>query len=428
MPPVLLDAVAVAALVVLLAVAFTHPPGWVEAGAGLVAAGVVVGVGAVGPEAALDQVRLLLPVVGFLAAILVVAELCAVEGLFAAVGALVGRSSGGRPQRLLALTFVAAAMTTAVLSLDATVVLLTPVVATAAWHSRVDGRPAITSCVRLANSASLLFPVSNLTNLLALPFAPISFLRFAALMAPVWLVVIGVEYAGHRLFFSGRLQTPRHAPAWGTGPPEPAGPGRTSEALPRVPLMLVAAMLIGFAVASPFGVAPAWVAAAAGAVLATYAVSRRRTSPRAVLASAHLPFAVFVLCLGVVVAGLTDTFLGTLVAHLVPSGTSLWSLLGLAVLAAVLANVVNNLPATLLLVPLAAPLGVTAVLAALVGLNVGSGLTYTGSLANLLWRRPLQRRGRGPSAWEFHRLSALVTPPAIVLGVLVLWGWSGLVS
>ena len=78
-----------------------------------------------------------------------------------------------------------------------------------------------------------------------------------------------------------------------------------------------------------------------------------------------------------------------------PDGDGLVALLVIALLATVLANVVNNLPATLLLVPLVAPLGVTAVLAALVGLGVGSGLTYTGSLANLLWRRTLIRHGGG---------------------------------
>ena len=72
--------------------------------------------------------RLLFPVVAFLSAILVVAELCAVEGVFSAVGALVARAGRGSPRRMLALTFVAAALTTAALSLDATVVLLTPVV------------------------------------------------------------------------------------------------------------------------------------------------------------------------------------------------------------------------------------------------------------------------------------------------------------
>ncbi len=89
-----------------------------------------------------------------------------------------------------------------------------------------------------------------------------------------------------------------------------------------------------------------------------------------------------------------------------------------------LANLVNNLPATLLLVPLVAPLGVTAVLAALVGLNVGSGLTYPGSLANLLWRRTLVRHGELPSGRDFHLLAVLVTPPAVTAAVVVLWAWS----
>jgi arsenical pump membrane protein len=111
----------------------------------------------------------------------------------------------------------------------------------------------------------------------------------------------------------------------------------------------------------------------------------------------------------------------------VPSGAGLGSLLVVAVLATVLANVVNNLPATLLLVPLVAPLGQTVVLAALVGLGVGSSLTYTGSLANLLWRRTLRRGGTDASTRTFHALSVLVTPPAVVAGVVVLWAWAPVV-
>ena len=71
--------------------------------------------------------------IGFLIAILVLAHLCDDDGLFRACGAWMARSAAGRPRRLLVLVFVTAAATTAVLSLDTTVVLLTPVVfATAA--------------------------------------------------------------------------------------------------------------------------------------------------------------------------------------------------------------------------------------------------------------------------------------------------------
>ena len=92
------------------------------------------------------------------------------------------------------------------------------------------------------------------------------------------------------------------------------------------------------------------------------------------------------LALGSVVAALAAGFLGDWVSDLLPDDADVASLLLIAVLATVLANLLTNLSATLLLVPLVAPLGDTAVLAALLGLNIGSGLSYTGSLANLLWR------------------------------------------
>jgi len=417
-PSVVVDVVAVVALAVLLTVAFVHPPGWVEMLVGLVAAGAVLLVGAVDVDGAVDQVRLLLPVVAFLAAILVVAEVCAAEGVFAAVGSLVGRLGRGSPRRMLLLTFAAAAVTTATLSLDATVVLLTPVVAAAATASRVSPRPVVHACGRLANSASLLLPVSNLTNLLALPSLPdVSFLGFAVRMAPAWVAVLAVEYVGHRVFFRRDLAVPSDN-----------GSAVKPVALPVVPLVLVGLMLVGFAALSPLGVEPAWVAAVAAVLLSGHALSRRLVDRRTVARATHLTFAVFVLCLGIVVAGLTDTFLGDIVQALVPDRAGLGGLLVVALLATVLANVVNNLPATLLLVPLVAPLGVTAVLAALVGLGAGSGLTYTGSLANLLWRRTLTRHGGSASAREFHLLAALVTLPAVVVAVVVLWAWAPVVG
>jgi arsenical pump membrane protein len=103
-----------------------------------------------------------------------------------------------------------------------------------------------------------------------------------------------------------------------------------------------------------------------------------------------------------------------------PDGTGFASLLLIAVLATVLANLLTNLSATLLLVPLLAPLGDAAVLAALLGLNIGSGLSYTGSLANLLWRRGMVRLGHPPSMRGFHRVSLLVTPVSLLSAVAAL--------
>jgi arsenical pump membrane protein len=70
-----------------------------------------------------------------------------------------------------------------------------------------------------------------------------------------------------------------------------------------------------------------------------------------------LPFLAFVAALGIVVAAVSEAGLGQLVARLVPDNRSLWSLLAVAVGAAVLANLVNNLPAILLLPQRPQPLG-----------------------------------------------------------------------
>lgn len=357
----------------------------------------------------------------FLAAILVVADSCAAAGLFTALGSQVRRAGRGSPRRLLALTFVSAALVTAVLSLDATVVLLSPVVAAATASNRAQSA-SVHACVRLANSASLLLPVSNLTNLLALPHVRVGFGTWVLVMVPVWLTVLAVEYAGLLVTFpTARASAPA---ARGRERESRGDPAADTIPVPVVPAAAVAVMLVGFGIGSALGVEPFWVAGATAVFLGLRGLSTDTTSPRRLLAATHLPFVGFVLCLGVVVAALDDSFLGDAVAALLPTTDGLLGLLTVAVLATVLANLVNNLPATLLLVPLVAPLGTEAVFAALIGLNVGSGLTYPGSLANLLWRRTLRRHGHPADAGTFHRHALLVTPVAVGLGVLVLWSWT----
>jgi arsenical pump membrane protein len=186
-------------------------------------------------------------------------------------------------------------------------------------------------------------------------------------------------------------------------------------------LAVVAATLAGFVLASAAGVNPAWAALAGVVVLGARALAQRRTSVPALARAADAPFLLFVLSLGIVVEAVTGNGLGSALRPLVPAGTSLPALLGVAALAAALANVINNLPAVLILLPLAAPTGPATILAVLLGVNIGPNLTYTGSLATLLWRRVLRQHGSGPSLWEFTRLGLLTVPAGLAIAVLALW-------
>jgi arsenical pump membrane protein len=408
------ETLSVLALLAVLAWAVVRPRGWPEAVAAGPAAVILIAVGAIPAGAADAEARRLGPVIGFLIAILVLAHLCDDDGLFRACGAWMARSAGGRPRRLLALVFVTAAATTAVLSLDTTVVLLTPVVFATAARLDARPRPYVYACTHLANSASLLLPVSNLTNLLAFGISGLGFARFAALMALPWLAVIAVEYAVFGRFFAADLRS-------GPGARPQAGAGAGTGDVPVFTVTVVLLTLAGFVVASAAGVSPAWAALAGAAVLAGRALARKRTTPLSLLRAADLPFGVFVLGLGIVVAAVVSNGLGTALRPLMPAGTSLPALLAIAALAAALANVCNNLPAVLVLLPLAAASGPGAVLAVLLGVNIGPNLTYTGSLATLLWRRTLRSHGTAPDLGEFTRLGLLTVPAGLVLAVLALW-------
>ena len=408
--PALAEAVALLLLAGTLAFAVVRPRGLPEAVAAVPAAALVVALGILPAGRALRELRDLGPTIGFLAAVLVLAELCEREGLFEAAGHWMAGASMGRPVRLLSLVFAVGAAVTVVLSLDATVVLLTPVVFQTAARLRLRPKPQVYACTHLANSASLLLPVSNLTNLLAFRASGLSFVRFGALMWLPWLAAITVEWLALRSFFASDLV------GRGTVSPEPRAGGA-----PRYAVAVLAVTLAGFGVASLLGVEEALVAALGALVLAVPAVAGGRAGIADLLRAAALPFLAFVAALGVVVAAVSAAGLGNAVERLVPAGASLPALLAVAATAALLANLVNNLPAILLLLPAVSAAGPGPVLAALVGVNVGPNLTYVGSLATLLWRRALRARDAEPPVGEFLRLGALTVPAALLCATLALW-------
>ena len=136
------------------------------------------------------------PILLFVTAITVVAELAATAGVFTALARQVARWGRGRAWLLWLLVVAVAAISTVFLSLDTTAVLLTPVVVVLARQVGLNPLPFALTTVWMANTGSLLLPISNLTNLLAqqamgdLPPA-----QFVALMWAAALVAMVIPMA-----------------------------------------------------------------------------------------------------------------------------------------------------------------------------------------------------------------------------------------
>ncbi|PTR32106.1 arsenite efflux membrane protein ArsB [Rhodococcus sp. OK519] len=411
----------VAAILLVAAVlvfAIARPRGLPEIVVAGPAALVAVAIGVVTPQQAWSEVTALAPTVGFLAAILVLAHLADASGVFTWVAGILTRDGTRGPVRLLTLVFAIASVTTAVLSLDATVVLLTPVVIRAARTLRMPVRPHAYATAHLSNSASTLLPVSNLTNLIAFSATGLTFVHFTAVMALPWVVTIALEWMVFRIIFRRDLAPPDVSEAIEV-------PRVSSDVPPPVPiaaLSVLAATLVGFTIGGLVGVAPGWVAAAGALALAVPALRGGHTTPRRMLFAADLWFCAFVLALGVVVAGVAAGPIGDWLGGLLPEQASLAGMLTVAVIAAVAANLLNNLPATLLLLAVlgaGAPTGL--VLALLIGVNLGPNLTYVGSLATMLWRRVATAGGCRPELGTFTKLGLATTPLTVVAATTVLW-------
>jgi arsenical pump membrane protein len=348
----------------------------------------------------------------FLAGMMLLAALADHEGVFDWIADIAMRRSKGSARRLFLLIYAAGVIVTALLSNDATAVVLTPAVLAAVRRARVNPKPYLLACALVANAASFLLPMSNPANLVVYgnQLPPLSaWLRIFILPS---VAAIVITYLCLRLLS-------RDALAFEIGPPRdrvvllPAGRIALAGLVLAV-VVLLAASALRVQLGLP-------TCAAAVAALVAVGVKDRAVFQRAALKVSWsiLPLVagLFVLVESLNSAGLlrliADSFrwlasAPTLASYFVASGG-----------AALLSNLMNNLPvalaggAVLNFTPQLSP-------AVLIGVNLGPNLSVTASLATILWLMALRREQVQITRWEFFKTGLVVMPAAWLVSILVL--------
>jgi arsenical pump membrane protein len=321
---------------------------------GLLIAGVLcVATGLLPWSAAEANLRRIGPLLLFLGGVIVLTSLARRAQVFDVIAVRLAIMARGNHVGLFLLCASFATVTTIVLNLDTTAVLLTPVFLALASSTDIEPLPLAMTTTWLANTASLLLPVSNLTNLLAAD-------RIGSYVPVMWApqvaaVVVTVVFLWVFYWRRGRYTPP--APVRVTG---------------RALFWTLSTICAVFALTVPF-VEP-WQAAVVCAGLALLAFVVLDRSP---LRWTLIPWRLLCLVTGLflIVPTLMRLGLGQVMTAVV--GTNA---LQTAAAGAVLANVLNNLPAYVA--------GESAaghhLPALLIGTNVGSVITPWSSLATLL--------------------------------------------
>src|SRR5581483_5672258 len=263
-----------------------------------------------------------------------------------------------------------------------------PVLLHAARQRGVGEGPFLYGAVFMANSASLLLPGANLTNLIVLAHEHVSGATFAARLAPAWSVSVVLTIAFVAVAFRRELGGTRGVAA--DGEDFRVGLGV---------LAIAAAALLVLVLAQP--ALPVLALGAAAALLV-------RLGPRRMLDAVNPLLLAALLAVAVLLGALARaTSVGTLVTH-----TGRWATAWTAVLASV---VVNNLPAAALLsahLP-AHPR------ALLLGLDLGPNLAVTRSLSAVLWLQVARRNGATSSVFRYTLLGIVLVPLTLAASLAV---------
>ncbi|HET9037126.1 MAG TPA: ArsB/NhaD family transporter [Myxococcaceae bacterium] len=385
--------------------------GWWTCGA----AGIALAAGLVHPGEVWALVLVAKEALLFLLGLLALSALLEASGFFEWAAVLAARSARSGAG-LLANVLVLGALITFVLSLDTTAVILTPLVVAAVQRLEVRPRPYILLCVFLPSVASLLLPVSNLTNLLLAAHVPAA--RFAAFSVLPQLAVLFVLWAGIRLACRGEL-VPRLNTAVLPAP---------SKVIVDRPFFLAACGVLVLLVLGYFGGpvvgVPVWLTTFVGVgLLAAVGLARQRLGRTEV---EHLSLGVFPFVIGLfgLVQAVENLGLNRpLVRWLAEPRPPLLRLAAITGVSSIASSALNNLPATLLVRSLLAELHAPELWmhAALLGTNVGACLTPFGTLATLLVLAAAARRGEDVPPLEVVKVAVWLVPAMLVAGLAALW-------
>jgi arsenical pump membrane protein len=409
--------------VLTLTLVMVRPKPFNEATAATLGAAVMLIVQVVSPSEAWDVLQSNANVLLFFLGLMIISLVADCAGFFAWCALKAVKLAHGKGPILLSVVFGLGALITAFFSNDATALILTPIVFTLVTRLKLNALPYVFACAFIANTASMLLPVSNPVNLLAVSRFGLTLGQyFRFLLLPSILVIainIGLFYLIFRQAIS-RAVRDNH-------PGEPVNVDTFFKVV-TTGLGLTAA---GYILVSVYGLPLAYPSAGGALFLLACGFSFGRIAIRKLASGISWYIFLFIFALGILVKGLDNAgairLLAGGLADLASHGP-LQALFSVVLGTAIGSNLINNWSMMMVSVSSLSSLAAqgggfdkTLVYGAIMGADLGPNIAILGSLSSMLWLVLLRQRGLDIHPLQYLKLGLIVAPPMLIIGVLSLY-------
>ncbi|MGG4166057.1 arsenic transporter [Rossellomorea vietnamensis] len=367
-------------------------------------------------------------------------------GFFRIVAMNIVNRSRGSGVRLYVYVIALCFMMTMFFNNDGSILITTPIIIHMTALLKLKNHqkiPYLLSGALIATAASAPIAVSNISNLIALKIVGLSLQDYVQMMfVPSMVAILVIAYLLYLYFRKSipkkildvSIKWEKGAQAYSYSHPLSSKEQEREIDWPLIKscLFIVVLTRAAFFALTPYGISLEIIGLAGAAVLILLRYSRTKTgvvdiikkTPWHVLLFA---FNMYVLVYGLRNVGLSDFIVDQFRDHIV--GQPLNASLIMGIFLTVISNLFNNLPAVMIGTLSITEMGLdphvlqVAYLANVLGSDIGALLTPVGTLATLIWMFILKTHGIHISWSRYLRVTIIVVPIGLMVGLYSLYLW-----
>ena len=397
-----------------------------EATAALLGAILMLATSTVSPAQAFDVLKVSANILLFFLGLMLVCTVADRAGFFEWSAFRAVRLADGKGRRLLLVIFGLGTVITAFFSNDATALILTPIVYVLVTRLRLDPLPYVFACAFIANTASIILPISNPVNLLPIDRFGLTLGEYLKFLFVPALLAISINIVLFLIIFRKSISA--------------SFKYDSSEHLVKVDSFFIFTCVglvltaIGYILTSLYGLPLSWPALGGAAFLLIGGFAFRRLSLKSVNSGISWSILLFIFSLSLLVkgldnAGVTHT-LGATLANLSSKG-SLGAILATSFGTAIGSNFINNWSMMMVSVSSLGSISTpipsfdqSLIYSTIVGADLGPNIAILGSLSSMLWLVLLRQRGLNIHPVQYLKLGLIVAPPMLIAAALGLYACS----